>query len=243
MFLRLPRRRCNVCGWRGWGFASDGWHRGTICPGCGADVRHRLLVAVLDLPPERAFDSLIRGRDVLHVAPEARFARRFRGAARTYTTADWLDASCDLRLNLSAMPEIRDASWDTLIACDVLEHVPDDAAALREIRRILRPGGSALLTVPEAQSLAAKVELPLDATPAERLAKAGQQDHQRIYGRDLPAILREAGFEVRILDRSRFSRRLVRRHVLHPPHPSDHPLATNNRRVFHARPLPVATSA
>src|SRR5512144_1290078 len=39
-------------------------------------------------------------------------------------------------------------SIDLVIAMDVLEHVPDDAGVLREIRRILRPGGLLLVTVP-----------------------------------------------------------------------------------------------
>lgn len=40
------------------------------------------------------------------------------------------------------------ASVDVLTAFDVLEHVPDDVAAVREIRRVLRPDGTALVTVP-----------------------------------------------------------------------------------------------
>lgn len=41
-----------------------------------------------------------------------------------------------------------DASFDRVIAAEVLEHVTDDAVVLDEIRRVLRPGGRAAVTVP-----------------------------------------------------------------------------------------------
>jgi SAM-dependent methyltransferase len=41
-----------------------------------------------------------------------------------------------------------DASFDLVTALDVVEHLDDDLKGLREIRRVLKPGGFALLTVP-----------------------------------------------------------------------------------------------
>ena len=41
-----------------------------------------------------------------------------------------------------------DASFDAVIALDVLEHLDDDVGAAREIRRILKPGGAAIIFVP-----------------------------------------------------------------------------------------------
>ena len=46
-----------------------------------------------------------------------------------------------------ALP-IDDESVDIAVACDVIEHLPDDEAAVRELVRVLRPGGLALVTVP-----------------------------------------------------------------------------------------------
>ncbi len=41
-----------------------------------------------------------------------------------------------------------DATFDRVICAEVLEHVPDDRGAMAEIARVLRPGGSAAVTVP-----------------------------------------------------------------------------------------------
>lgn len=41
-----------------------------------------------------------------------------------------------------------DASFDRVIAAEVLEHVPDDGAAMAELARVLRPGGTLAVTVP-----------------------------------------------------------------------------------------------
>lgn len=41
-----------------------------------------------------------------------------------------------------------DASFDRVIASEVLEHIPDDVAAMTELERVLRPGGTMAVTVP-----------------------------------------------------------------------------------------------
>ena len=41
-----------------------------------------------------------------------------------------------------------DASFDTVISCETIEHVPDAALAVRELSRVLTPGGRLFLTTP-----------------------------------------------------------------------------------------------
>jgi SAM-dependent methyltransferase len=46
-----------------------------------------------------------------------------------------------------------DDSFDVAVTLDVIEHLEDDLAALRELRRVVAPGGSLLVTVPAYQWL------------------------------------------------------------------------------------------
>jgi SAM-dependent methyltransferase len=54
--------------------------------------------------------------------------------------------------DICAMPFDSD-SFDLVLATDVIEHVEDDGLALREVARVLRPGGKAIVTVPAFNSL------------------------------------------------------------------------------------------
>jgi len=60
---------------------------------------------------------------------------------------------CDLALDVRRMPEIRDASFDTIYCSGVLEHVDDVPAAIAELTRVLRPGGCLLLGLPFRQAI------------------------------------------------------------------------------------------
>jgi SAM-dependent methyltransferase len=47
----------------------------------------------------------------------------------------------------------QDSSFDLIVALDILEHLPDDQAALCEFQRVLKPGGRVVASVPAYQSL------------------------------------------------------------------------------------------
>ena len=233
--LRGDAVECNVCGWQGARFADDGWHRETVCPVCRMQVRHRLLAAVLDglAQVEKSDEScLLAGKDVLHFAPEKQLSERIKKVARKHITADFDRSDCDLRLNMSSMPEVADASFDTVIAFDVLEHVPDDIAAMRELHRVLRRGGLALVTVPQKDPPSKTDEDSSVTDEAQRAARFGQNDHVRMYGDDFASRLMSVGFKVRVISASDFPAAQVGRHVLRPPYPNPHPLATNERRLY-----------
>jgi SAM-dependent methyltransferase len=233
--VTLPRVvACNLCGWQGRRFIDDGWHPRSMCPACQSRLRHRLLVAALDHLERFSWSRLVDGRRVLHVAPEETLGRLLRRRAARYVTADALAPGVDLRVDLCAMGQVPDGSFDLALVCDVLEHVRDDVTALRELHRVLAPGGVAVLTVPQPDGLATTREGHAAMTPAERLRAFGQEDHVRIHGQDFPARVTSAGFRVTVVDDADFAPRTVERHVLYNHTRSPHPLATNRRRVFFA---------
>jgi len=69
-----------------------------------------------------------------------------------------------------ALP-IADESADVITALDLLEHVPDDAAALREFARVLKPGGVLIITVPACPFLWSEHDEALDHLRRYRAAR------------------------------------------------------------------------
>jgi len=236
--LKGSGTKCNVCGWEGRSFTDDQWHPGTICPECGSQVRHRMLAAALDGMsnlPGLDEKTLLSGKRILHFAPERQFRNRISKAAGKYVTADCERGDCDLRLDISAMPSVPDQSFDVVISCDVLEHVPDDLTAMREILRILGPGGTAILTVPQMDPPARTDEDPCVLSETEREKRFGQKDHVRMYGDDFPSRLEQAGFVISTLVHTSFFRAALESHVLYPPVANANKLATNQRRLYFAK--------
>jgi len=117
----------------------------------------------------------------------------------------------------------------------VLEHVPDHMQGMREIHRVLSAGGTAILTVPQGDNLEKTWGDPTVTDPAQRERLFGQADHVRIFGSDMPELLRSVGFNVRVISEQDFPPELVRKYVLFPPVLSTRPLATNYRKVFFAQ--------
>lgn len=89
-----------------------------------------------------------------------------------------------------------DETYEVVIANHVLEHIDDDHQAMRELFRVLQPGGIALLTVPINPSRERTYEDPTVTDPIERQAHFNGMDHRRFYGLDFAERLTRAGFVV-----------------------------------------------
>jgi SAM-dependent methyltransferase len=188
LMLRGERRECPCCGG---GFRRMSRRRisgfGGICPRCRSHPRHRAIALLLGR-------GGLPGQRLLHFAPEPLFDpvfARLPGIERV--TAD-LHAPADIRLDITEM-DLADASFDLILCSHVLEHVPDDRAAISELRRVLADGGLCLVLTPYRPD-SPTYEDPSITSPLDRMVAFGQQDHVRIYGNDLAERLRGAGFDV-----------------------------------------------
>jgi SAM-dependent methyltransferase len=189
--------RCPLCG-HGFDRFKGDWNRpNALCWRCGSHERHRAQWLLHKRRPELLRDA----RSLLHVSPEwclrERLARR---PGLRYMTSD-LDPSqdVDLRLDVTAM-DLPDDAFDAIICSHVLEHVPDDGAAMHELRRITAPGGFTLVMVPLALNRAATYEDPTVTAPEDRRREFLQHDHVRLYAPDIANRLRGAGFAVEVVD-------------------------------------------
>jgi SAM-dependent methyltransferase len=168
-----------------------GSFRDAVCPYCRSFERERHVYLYLKLMT-RLFQDRTR---LLHIAPERNLRRVLSKRENLqYTTGDLNPAKAQVRVDLTAM-DFPDESFDVVICNHVLEHIPDDRAAMAEILRVLRPRGWAMLQVPLAPELATR-ENSLVVDPRERLRLYGQNDHVRLYGRDYAQRLESIGFRV-----------------------------------------------
>lgn len=158
--------------------------------------RHRLLWLYL----VQETDFFTREQKVLHFAPEQAFYKRFKKLKHLdYTTTDLNSPIADVKADICNLP-FEDDSYDTIICNHVLEHIKDDTKAMKELYRVLKPRGMAILQIP--QDLNRKVTYEDDSItdPKERSKIFGQYDHLRIYGRDYFDKLRKIGFHVNEVD-------------------------------------------
>jgi len=162
-----------------------------LCPICDSLERHRLdwvflkrNTNLLDKSPKR----------VLHIGAEPEFERKLRECRHiNYLSADLNDSHAMIKMDITNI-QYPDNSFDIIYCSHVLEHVQEDRKAMREIYRVLKQGGWALLQVPI--TCERTFEDPNIEDPQEREKLFGQHDHVRTYGHDYIDRLRESGFTV-----------------------------------------------
>lgn len=147
-YLAVARDTCPLCE-SGFIVRLANEEAGVRCLRCGASPVHRSIGAVL----RRCVGSL-GGYDVCELSARGPLARHLRAHARSAALSEYfVDVAPGAMRDGVRCEDVErltyaDASFDLITHTEVLEHVADDARALCELRRVLRPGGWMLFTVP-----------------------------------------------------------------------------------------------
>lgn len=144
---------------------------------------------------------------VLHVAPEIQISQQLRKIPGLQYYC--VDKHCDGYTYPSYVEDgdvrnlkFSDNTFDLVMCNHVLEHVIDDSTAIKELYRVTKPEGTALLIVPlDYERSETDEERPEESlTPEQREERFGQHDHVRIYGTDYFDRLRAVGFTVNLIE-------------------------------------------
>jgi SAM-dependent methyltransferase len=194
-------------------YGSDIAHReNVLCPYDLTLERHRLMWLYL-----RDHSNFFTANhlDVLHIAPEQCFHGKFKAQKNLkYVTGDLVSPLADLHFDLHSIP-LDDNSFDVVFCNHVLEHVDDALQCMRELRRVLKPGGWGIMQVPQDFDRDITYEDASITSPEDREKHFWQKDHVRLFGNDYPQWLEKAGFSVEVFDKeSKYDAKMIERYRL-----------------------------
>ncbi len=208
--LALRRFACPLCGGRFLVRLARS-ELGVRCLRCGASATTLSLASVLRA--ERPGFAAGRVYELSSRGPLFEFLRR---EVADLTFSEYFDgvAPGEYRDGVQCQDVARltfaDGSFDLVTSTEVFEHVPDDRRGFAEVRRVLRPGGAFLFTVPieNAERTVERAVLERGAVrhllpPAyhdDRIRGRGSVLVFRDYGRDITARLLGAGFDEARID-------------------------------------------
>lgn len=179
-------------------YGSDVAHRDNVlCPYDLTLERHRLMWLYL-----KNHSTFFTQQDlsVLHMAPEQCFLDRFKAQKNlNYLTADLVSPIADLHFDLHQIP-LEDNRFDVVFCNHVMEHVQGPIQCMSELFRVMKPGGWAIMQVPQDFSRDTTYEDPSIVSEADREKHYWQKDHVRLFGKDYPTYLEKVGFETHIFD-------------------------------------------
>jgi len=179
---------CPCCGWQGRRFLDYievGYHiPNAACPECDSHSRHRAFYIWL----KNEFRIADKTGRALIFAPERALLPIWSGARELAIIKTDLHAERDVDMlsDIARLP-IADRSVSLIWCHHVLEQVPDDKAAMRELLRVLQPDGELIISAGSTGRIT-----------TEEFGTANQMfsGNRRVYGADFGERLQAAGFNV-----------------------------------------------
>ena len=175
-----------------------GYGENIYCPYCMCGARERLVLAML----QHEID--VKGKKILHLSPEKSIYQYIAPLAYVITgdiEPGFYKRTAPDIITLDATDfTFENNSFDIVIGNHMLEHIPDDAKAMKEFYRIVKPGGIAILQVPYSDTIPATLEEPFINDRKRQSELFGQNDHVRLYQlADYMERLRRTGFNVKYI--------------------------------------------
>ncbi len=163
------------------------------CNNCGSLERHRLLWYYIKEHTQLFQED---NKKFLHIAPERILSTLFsQHLGEKYLSVDLSNPRAMIQMDITDI-HYEENSFDYIYCSHVLEHIVDDKKAMRELLRVLKKDGWAILLVP-IQTQGKTFEDKSIVTPEERLKAYGHPEHVRNYGNDYALRLQESGFYVK----------------------------------------------
>jgi len=178
-------RICTVCNFKGF-FLSAGHRQEARCPNCASKERDRIMALHMT---NAGID--VRGKKILHFSAERPFFRQWR-RMEGYVAGDIKKSAVANAIVDVTNIQFPDNHFDLIICNHVLEHVPNDRKGVTELFRVLKPGCTAYLSVPQFDKY--ETWEPPPGMPKAEVEKICGWDHVRLYGLDFPERLAAAGF-------------------------------------------------
>lgn len=177
-----------------------------LCPQCGSSDRDRFYVFWLKTKLKPTPNLTM-----IHFAPEKSLAKWIKdNFSFNYVTADLMMEGVDYKVDMLDMP-FEDNSYDCFICSHVLEHVDDDALAISELYRILKPGGWGILMAPICTAIEHTLEDKSHVSEAQRWQYYGQNDHVRLYSHNgYVNVISSSGFKVNQLGIKYFGKKVFK---------------------------------
>lgn len=171
------------------------------CPYCNCHDRVRHLVMYFN--KLNIWEKYIINKNILHIAPEEHIQQIISNlSTKNYVCGDLYPVNDSIKKVDITNISFDENYFDFIMCNHVLEHIPNDLKAMKEIYRVLKKGGCAIVQTPYSPNIKESFEDEIFTTENDRRKFFGQSDHVRIYGSDLFERLKSVGFKLDIISNS-----------------------------------------
>lgn len=157
-----------------------GGKRNHVCPNCSSTDRLRMIYSYVE--SKTNFLNASKSFKILHIAPERLLMELFnQNKNNDYIAIDKFNHGGDIKYGDITNLDFDDNSFDLVICNHVMEHIEKDLIAMKELNRVLKKKGLAILQIPYSETLSKSKEDYSITDPQKREENFGQDDHVRIY--------------------------------------------------------------